>query len=273
MRALGPAEASGPPGDSLEVSPGDLHSLRAEVQGGQAGRRGREGSPGGQSERGGGGVNDTVSVCRLTHPPAGTLGREGLTASRPAEPATEPATLLRTHCQLLSTVYAPPVSAPSVSSLSVSSLSVLSLSAPSLSAPSLSAPSVSERTLTAAPPVSAPDYSLPAFPVSNPVCAPGDTGTANTAPVSAAACLVDTSVSSLPAFPVSAASLSAPVSAAQLSAPACLVDASVYSRNRCFRLYGSAKVGKGVPLLPAHLSRGEVEALGRKEEATLFKNS
>jgi hypothetical protein len=56
-------------------------------------------------------------------------------------------------------------------------------------------------------------------------------------------------------------------------ATGCLVDTSVYSRHRCFRLYRSAKVGKRVPLLPVGLSLDQTRALPLAAEALIFRNA
>ena len=54
---------------------------------------------------------------------------------------------------------------------------------------------------------------------------------------------------------------------------ACLIDASVYSRHRCFRLYGSSKAGKGTPLLPLGLSGNDALLLPLSGEERLFSRS
>ena len=50
------------------------------------------------------------------------------------------------------------------------------------------------------------------------------------------------------------------------------VDLSVYSRNRCFRLYKSSKLGKGAELLPAGMSEEQLW-LPHADEEALFQRS
>ncbi|KAL1528899.1 hypothetical protein AB1Y20_010221 [Prymnesium parvum] len=53
----------------------------------------------------------------------------------------------------------------------------------------------------------------------------------------------------------------------------CFIDASVYSRNRCFRLFKSSKVGKRAQLLPAHMEEAELWLMPHREEERYFKRS
>ena len=66
-------------------------------------------------------------------------------------------------------------------------------------------------------------------------------------------------------------------SSASESSPAhahtCIVDMSVYSRNRCFRLYKSAKAGKTAALLPHGWSEERLYFMSHQDEAQLFAQS
>ena len=53
----------------------------------------------------------------------------------------------------------------------------------------------------------------------------------------------------------------------------CFVDLSVYSRNRCFRIFKSSKVGKRVQLLPAHMDQATLWQMPYAEEERYFKRS
>ena len=64
-----------------------------------------------------------------------------------------------------------------------------------------------------------------------------------------------------------------PLAAPEPAARVCIVDLSVYSRNRCFRLYKSSKVGKVAQLLPAGLSEERLMFLPHEAETELFLSS
>ena len=53
----------------------------------------------------------------------------------------------------------------------------------------------------------------------------------------------------------------------------CFVDLSVYSRNRCFRIFKSSKVGKRVQLLPAHMDQATLWQMSYAEEERYFEHS
>ena len=61
--------------------------------------------------------------------------------------------------------------------------------------------------------------------------------------------------------------------AADAPRTAFFVDLSVYSRNRCFRLYKSSKLGKGAELLPAGMSEEQLWFLPHADEEALFRRS
>ena len=48
------------------------------------------------------------------------------------------------------------------------------------------------------------------------------------------------------------------------------IDLSVYSRNRCFRLYKSSKMGKQVELLPAGATEEDLYFMPHAKERELF---
>ena len=53
----------------------------------------------------------------------------------------------------------------------------------------------------------------------------------------------------------------------------CIVDLSVYTRHRCFRLYKSSKLGKRAQLLPAHTTEEERFFMSHLDETKLFMES
>jgi hypothetical protein len=63
---------------------------------------------------------------------------------------------------------------------------------------------------------------------------------------------------------------SAASSATPVAARVCLVDLTVYSRHRCFRLYKSSKAGKRAELLPAHMSDEERFFMSHAAETAYF---
>lgn len=70
-----------------------------------------------------------------------------------------------------------------------------------------------------------------------------------------------------------ATTTSAAATAAAATLRVCVVDLTVYSRHRCFRLYKSSKVGKRRELLPAGTSEEDLFFMPHAEEAELFMDS